>query len=410
MPPSAASHPDPDLLTAFVERSLPERERGQVLGHLVECAECREVVVLAQPELEESSPVRVPKPVVSGGFWLRWGVLAACAVLAVTLVLRHSSEEKSPVVATQRAEESVAVQAEMSGNEATDRAKPGIAASSSQPVAKIALPPPQVSGELTRKAIRLDPPARQRATKLREDAKRAEPEASGITSSKAQAVVGALNTEAAKAASPASLADKKAEQVRSNQLTAAGPATRQREENLYSTAAGGDVSGATTQTVEVASDAAAVAAEKDKEMKDELHASSAPIAARSLSASKAVRQAALWQITAAGELQRSFDSGRKWESVSLGEPVRLRVIAMSGLHVWAGGNGGKLFHSWDGGANFIAVAVKDASAILSGDIVVLEFADSLHGRLETAHHEVWTTLDGGKTWQMWLPSKSSPDY
>ena len=157
--------------------------------------------------------------------------------------------------------------------------------------------------------------------------------------------------------------------------------------------------GATSETVEVTSAAVAVEQEKDKDIKEELHASSAPIEGRTLLARKAVRQAALWQITPAGELQRSFDSGKAWESVSLGQPVRVRVLVLSGLHVWVGGNGGMLFHSRDGGDRFAPVVVKDARASLTGDIVVLEFTDAAHGRLETAAHDVWATSDGGRTWQ-----------
>ncbi len=381
LPSGAEAHPDPDLLTAFVERALPEGERGQVVGHLAECAACRDVVALAQPELVTSNPVFTPKPFVSRGFWLRWGALAACAVLAVTLVLRHSSEEKSPVVATKRADESPAVSTEMSRNEATDQAKPRVAASPAQPVAEPSLPS-QFSPALKRKAVDLDRRARQ---------------APEIALGKEQATAGILNIETAKVAAPVSLADKKAEAIQADQLTAAKPSTRQREENSYSTAAGGVVFGGTTQTVEVAS--SPVAVEKDKDVREELHASSAPINGRALSLGKAARQAALWQITAAGELQRSFDSGRSWESVSLGQPVKLRVMAMSGLHVWVAGNNGVLFYSRDGGNKFTDVAVKDKHASLTGDIVVLEFADALHGRLETAGHEVWATSDGGKSWR-----------
>jgi len=32
-------HPDPDLLAAFVEKSLSDRERSQVLEHLADCAD-----------------------------------------------------------------------------------------------------------------------------------------------------------------------------------------------------------------------------------------------------------------------------------------------------------------------------------------------------------------------------------
>src|SRR5436189_109522 len=36
-----AEHPDPDVLTAFAESSLSQRERADVLQHLSRCGECR---------------------------------------------------------------------------------------------------------------------------------------------------------------------------------------------------------------------------------------------------------------------------------------------------------------------------------------------------------------------------------
>ena len=405
LPPSAVSHPDPDLLTAFVECSLPEWERVQVVGHLAGCTRCRDVVALAQPELVTSSPAFIPKPLVSGGFWLRWGALAACAVLAVTLVLRHSNKEEKPsVVATKRADESAAIPARASNvapsaSVASARAESRVAPSPSQPAAKTASPLALSSRLSKQKALDLKARMRQSDDQPHLEVQRDEPGAPETALGKGQAPLGGLNAESAKVAAPALLADKKAEAMRSDQLTAANTDARQKEAYSYSGVAGGGTFGATNQTAEVASAAQAVGTEKDNDVKEELHASSAPIEGNLRLARKAVRQAALWQITTAGELQRSYDSGKSWESVSLGQPVRLRVMAMSGLHVWAAGNGGKLFHSWDGGANFAAVAVKDAYAILTGDIVVLEFADSLQGRLEAAGHEVWATSDGGKSWR-----------
>ena len=57
----AGVHPDPDLLTAFAEKSLNERERGQVLQHLAQCADCRNVISLAIPEVEAapSTPAKL---------------------------------------------------------------------------------------------------------------------------------------------------------------------------------------------------------------------------------------------------------------------------------------------------------------------------------------------------------------
>src|SRR5271166_4673553 len=46
-------HPSPDLLTAFAEHSLPNRESQRVTDHLARCADCREVVFLASSAVEE---------------------------------------------------------------------------------------------------------------------------------------------------------------------------------------------------------------------------------------------------------------------------------------------------------------------------------------------------------------------
>ena len=75
-------HPDPDLLTAFSERSLPRQERDGVLEHLARCGECRQVVALALPAEESSRLVVRPLP----GKWLtwprlRWGMIAAGVIV-----------------------------------------------------------------------------------------------------------------------------------------------------------------------------------------------------------------------------------------------------------------------------------------------------------------------------------------
>jgi hypothetical protein len=117
----------------------------------------------------------------------------------------------------------------------------------------------------------------------------------------------------------------------------------------------------------------------------------------------AARQAGIWQISAAGNLERSFDGGKSWESVpvvraGVNPPARLRVVAATGFQVWVGGNGGVLLHSQDAGSRFTNVKVRMKHFALTGDIVALAFSDAEHGRLETADHQVWTTADG-KTWQ-----------
>jgi hypothetical protein len=77
-------HPDPDSLNAFIEGALPEHERLECVAHLAECAQCREVVYLAQEPLPVPASDRV-------SFWKRWfrpiPVLSAVAVAAAVLLL-----------------------------------------------------------------------------------------------------------------------------------------------------------------------------------------------------------------------------------------------------------------------------------------------------------------------------------
>ena len=106
-------HPDPDRLAAFVEKSLTDRERSQVLQHLADCADCRDVMSLAMPEI--ASP---PSPVLQKSNWLswpvlRWGALAACVVVVSAAVTLHYQgrrgfetyvAEKSPAAPASTAE------------------------------------------------------------------------------------------------------------------------------------------------------------------------------------------------------------------------------------------------------------------------------------------------------------------
>ena len=95
-------HPDADLLSAFAESVLPERERVQILAHLGECGDCRQIVFFALPDSAETQRVLAIEPRRRSGFALRWGTLAAViAVCAILLVAtRHrdvTSSYKQPV-------------------------------------------------------------------------------------------------------------------------------------------------------------------------------------------------------------------------------------------------------------------------------------------------------------------------
>jgi photosystem II stability/assembly factor-like uncharacterized protein len=142
-----------------------------------------------------------------------------------------------------------------------------------------------------------------------------------------------------------------------------------------------------------------------------------------------------WTITAAGGLQRSFDQGNTWQDVDVNavsaigsystalevmapstavkkdkdadrktlkrgtSPLTFLAVAAAGAEVWAGGTGGTLYHSVDSGARWTRVVPASAGTVLLSDIVGLDFPDAQHGKITTSTTEVWSTTDGGQTWQ-----------
>jgi photosystem II stability/assembly factor-like uncharacterized protein len=137
-----------------------------------------------------------------------------------------------------------------------------------------------------------------------------------------------------------------------------------------------------------------------------------------------------WTINSAGGLQRSLDQGDTWQDVDVNatpasaaslqisaqtsrakvrdrerkkaaqksDPT-FRAVAATGTDVWAGGAAGALYHSPDSGTHWTHVMPISGGAMLTGDIVGLEFSDALHGKVSTSTAEIWITSDDGQTWQ-----------
>src|SRR5271170_7707730 len=88
-------HLDADQLSAFVEDALPAHEREQTLAHLATCADCRTIVELSLPPLDEA-PALEPEPARRpwlSGWTLAWpaATLAALAALAFFIVHLHNA-------------------------------------------------------------------------------------------------------------------------------------------------------------------------------------------------------------------------------------------------------------------------------------------------------------------------------
>jgi hypothetical protein len=101
----SGQHPDADQLSAFVEHALPPHEQQQTLAHLAVCSDCRAIVSLALPPVEElpkPQPESARKPWFSG-WHLALPVAAAFAALVVIVHIHNATSIKSSATTTQMA-------------------------------------------------------------------------------------------------------------------------------------------------------------------------------------------------------------------------------------------------------------------------------------------------------------------
>lgn len=434
----AVDHPDADVLTAFAERALPEAERAIVLGHLAHCGECREIVALALPPVEAAAmPVALGR---SRRFtWpaLRWGLaVAGMAVIASLAVvqLQRRSQSSSPRLAYK------AVQP--AASEARNQTPPAIpepeAAGNKKPAGKTsdteklpardsggpaasAVNSPQVVGGagFSHGVLSHGPKVANQANQFQQQNANAfgganvaiplPPPSMAKQQPGAQLVVNAPVAAAPQMQAPSAPVntqaqnfDLKAEAI-SDQLSNYGHG----EEKV----------GRAKEPDTV------VHVEPEKVL-----AAPARLDSHALAYSSPNTR---WAITAAGGLQRSLDQGNSWQDVNVkatpapaaanfevtarsslakakdsakadkmeNGAMVFRTVAANGMEVWVGGASGQLYHSTDSGNHWSKVAPSVSGAVLTGDVVALDFADAQHGRVSTSTSEVWITSDDGLTWQ-----------
>jgi photosystem II stability/assembly factor-like uncharacterized protein len=109
---------------------------------------------------------------------------------------------------------------------------------------------------------------------------------------------------------------------------------------------------------------------------------------------KASLPAALWSVSSTGNVRRSMDGGKTFEEVHVAQGVKFEAVAARGQDVWAGGAGGALFHSADGGAIWTRLGVNGNTETIVG----IQVRDALHLTITLATGEQWTTEDGGQQW------------
>ena len=107
-----------------------------------------------------------------------------------------------------------------------------------------------------------------------------------------------------------------------------------------------------------------------------------------------------WTLSPEGDVQRSGDSGKTWQPISVAPGISFRALSAVGVNIWVGGKAGALYHSADSGQTWVEIEPPTRNRKLDQDIVRVDFPDALNGTVSTANGAVWKTSDGGKSWQI----------
>ena len=419
-------HPDPNLLAGFAEKSLTAREQAQVLDHLATCADCREIVALAAPEVQEqvavaaavgavSAPApmhaRLASPASSRWTGMRWLALAGCVVVvgAVGLSLRHKDQTaRQGVGSVATAAKTEAVQKAPAQSETDLEAK-------LQPAA-----PPVIS--LDRQKSPAEKPAR--ATTAGDEVRRYDMPLNGRSIVAFEKPAGppppppSLPTAIAPGAVGGAAGELwKSDEAKNKKGDTLADKTAQANANVEASS-GQKVEVSAEQSEVVAVEAAPVksaplAAGKDRAEQDLKRQASAsakalpsePISGYTGSTRPIGSFAQLqippvrWTISPDGKLLRSLDQGKSWQTVPVATGTVLRALCANGPEVWVGGAGGALYHSSNAGESWKQVKLTAAGQVLTADITGIEFLDPKHGIVTTADKQTWMTGDGGENWQ-----------
>jgi len=421
--PAGGDHPDADLLTAFAEQALPDRERSRVLLHVSQCADCRDVLALAaHPATTASGSLDTARPAWGLFQWkvLRWGAAVACVVIVGSAVLLrrdvfkpHSVETAS--VREQPAAEQYAYQPAQQNAATKLRAQQAISSAMENGNEKD-------MGRVGDKALKRSAPpklpaaapAAPVARATREDQKKEIALGSMHAFGSGAAVSGAMAAKPAGAwaGAPAQtvsderknpVPEARPESRKETDLATLGKASEVLEVNAASVpveAESGDKKDAPGKA-KPASIAAKDAQSAPAVMAQNQAAFSAETVGQKMDRVTGLRRAPLsrWTISSDGRLQHSIDAGRTWQPVAVVDKASFRALSANGPDVWVGGAAGLLYHSADSGTSWTQVKPNSGSVALTADIAAIEFTDLQQGKITTSDGEVWTTEDAGQTWR-----------
>jgi hypothetical protein len=441
--PSGSAHPSADLLAAFAEQALPARETDAVTAHLAQCGECRETVFLAAQAVEEDEAVRHPERDALRLPWLRpaareaamaraplaaspqpaaqmtrltmkpgvdrtplprkwrtltWATpLVAALVIAAAFIVHDRSRvaEVRENIAYQIANNKAGAEeyARMSG-----KAAPAPEPQSVPPSATAAMkaaPGATALTEQQRQAL-----VAEKQKKLEEYRQQAE-QNSGKNDTLAlayrepgqQAMEEVPPPPGANAASSAGL------QPNAVQLPPPGTPTQSASLSAAPPPAtspppGAQPAGATGGSRGLAG--SMLARKATATSNNSMKVAADRNADANLESAQLQPPEIDWRISREGHLEVSIVSG-VWRRMLADQPTTFHVVAvLSRKEVWAGGDGGALFHSTDGGQHFKKVEVAGLAA--KATVISIQFDDAQHGVVGTEDGGRWRTTDGGATW------------
>jgi len=419
-----AAHPDPDVLTAFAERSLLAAEREGVLQHLARCGNCRELVALSIPPMEsgarpvaaEESESTVPVASSTRGeargqrswfAWpgLRWAALTAGLIVAGGILLIHPGK---PSVAPEANRQPAST---VTKSEETIVAKKAVPAPESALSATNSEKKPAPAGRAFRRdkesklAYSASAPAEKAIARGQVETRAASKDlAAGAAVS---AVVGAAPTNPAPAPAVPSASETleaagesaavTTEEARSDLplngrqvtdlVTISKAKAAKTESNAPSALQPSEKQATTDATAERQRAAAGM-----NTMAANLHRN-----ADKADFPQPVQHPAQWAIHG-NDLQRSLDSGVAWTTV-LHSDRPLLCYAAGASDIWAGGKAGDLFHSANGGLTWSQVHPSAQEQTLSDDVTHIDIYGPSQIALVTGKNQSWKTADGGTTWE-----------
>jgi hypothetical protein len=341
---SDPSHPDANVLSAYAQKALDQGEEATILGHLAQCADCRQILLLAQPELEAAPQVvGLPAKAPAGLHGMRWAFWASAVLVVGGLLMlndrQQSSHDQIAQVAPPTMTQSTAASPSPAAAPTDEGVAPAVAANAEAKAETGIMPKTQAQ------------PASSRPTEV-------------------------ATLDQLQGASPAPSVHSENSPARNSSLSKESEAKASGAKENNDAAAGAFVPRAA-----FAGDAKAEASR---------------MAANAMVLSKT--SGPRWTLTPDGVLQRSFDAGQTWETVTVTSNATFRVVSALGSDIWVGGAAGALYHSKDAGQHWEQVKPAVDGNALTADITGLEFSDAQHGKVASASG-LWTTSDAGQTWQ-----------